>query len=191
MCNLLTSPPPHGPDLPDSLCWPTPQVELFKIKMQGQYGRPGDKKLWSTIVDQYKSHGFRHGIMRGYWVTVCREIPAYAGFYAGYETIKRRLEALSPSGPFGPGSTLTFLTSGAFGGICYWLACYPLDVVKSKVQLAQNPPKPGLGYVANELGEIVRVNGVRGLFKGLTPTLLRAVPAAASTFLAYETAKCE
>ena len=117
-------------------------------------------------------------------MTVAREIPAYAGFYtgetawgtcsksrllylgltrkipSGYEFTKRRLEKQT-SGPFGPGSMLTYVTAGATGGICYWLACYPLDVVKSKVQLAARPPFPGgLGYIGREMAEIVRQGGV-------------------------------
>jgi solute carrier family 25 carnitine/acylcarnitine transporter 20/29 len=59
------------------------QVEMFKIRMQGQYGGAGDKKLGAVVSDMWREYGFRNGIMRGYWITVVREIPAYAGFYAG------------------------------------------------------------------------------------------------------------
>ncbi|GHJ86913.1 hypothetical protein NliqN6_3315 [Naganishia liquefaciens] len=164
-------------------------VELFKIKMQGQYGGASDKKLGAVVKDTYRQWGFRNGIMRGYWVTVAREIPAYAGFYTGYEFTKRRLEKQT-SGPFGPGSMLTYVTAGATGGICYWLACYPLDVVKSKVQLAARPPFPGgLGYIGREMAEIVRQGGVQALFRGIAPSLIRSVPAAGSTFLAFEVTK--
>lgn len=59
------------------------QVEMFKIRMQGQFGGKDDKKLGAVVRDMWRNYGFRDGIMRGYWVTVVREIPAYAGFYAG------------------------------------------------------------------------------------------------------------
>ena len=52
---------------------------MFKVRMQGQYGQPGDKKLHVVVNEMWKDWGFRRGIMRGYWVTVAREIPAYAG----------------------------------------------------------------------------------------------------------------
>jgi solute carrier family 25 carnitine/acylcarnitine transporter 20/29 len=52
------------------------------------------------------------------------------------------------------------LHTGAVGGTCYWLACYPLDMVKSRVQLRAEPPRPGLGYIATELSAIVRQGGV-------------------------------
>lgn len=159
-------------------------VELGKIRMQGQYGGAEDKRLSAAVKDIYQKYGFRHGIMRGFWATVAREIPAYAGFYTGYEFTKR---SLTPVG--GTPSTPIYLTSGAVGGICYWLACYPLDVVKSRVQLRAEPPRPGLGYITHELGAIVKEAGVAGLFRGITPSLIRSIPAAASTFGAFELTK--
>ncbi|KAG8699353.1 hypothetical protein FRC08_005365 [Ceratobasidium sp. 394] len=159
-------------------------VEMFKVRMQGQYGAAGDKRLSRAFWDMWSDWGFRKGVMRGFWATVAREIPAYAGFYTGYEFVKRRFQA-----KYGANIPVwALLTSGSCGGICYWLACYPLDVVKSRVQLANAPPK-GLDYIAQELRAIVREGGARGLFRGLSPSLLRSIPAAASTFAAYELTK--
>ena len=69
---------------------------MFKVRMQGQYGSPGDKRLRVVASEMWSQWGFRKGIMRGFWVrmllqrssprsyalvqvTVAREIPAYAG----------------------------------------------------------------------------------------------------------------
>ncbi|ORX38983.1 mitochondrial carrier domain-containing protein [Kockovaella imperatae] len=162
-------------------------VEMFKIRMQGQYGGAGDKKLGAVISSMWREWGLRDGILRGYWVTVVREIPAYMGFYAGYETTKRAFAGRYGSEPL---PIWTLLTSGATGGVCYWLACYPLDVVKSRVQLASHPPSRGGwfegGYIGRELRAIIREGGVRSLFRGLSPSLLRAAPAAAATFVGFE-----
>ncbi|KAG8709772.1 hypothetical protein FRC11_005217 [Ceratobasidium sp. 423] len=176
-------------------------VEMFKVRMQGQYGAKGDKRLSTVFWDMWRNYGFREGVMRGFWATVAREIPAYAGFYTGYEFAKRQFR--SRYGNQVP--VWGLLASGSCGGICYWLSCYPLggkprsrvtvvvlnkfaDVVKSRVQLANAPPK-GLDYIAQELRAIVREGGVAGLFRGLSPSLLRSIPAAASTFAAYELTK--
>ncbi|CEL52721.1 Mitochondrial substrate carrier family protein G OS=Dictyostelium discoideum GN=mcfG PE=2 SV=1 [Rhizoctonia solani AG-1 IB] len=159
-------------------------VEMFKVRMQGQYGGKADKKLSTVFWDMWKDYGFRKGVMRGFWATVAREIPAYAGFYTGYEFAKRQFR--SRYGNQVP--VWALLASGSCGGICYWLSCYPLDVVKSRVQLASTPPK-GLDYIAQELRAIIREGGVIGLFRGLSPSLLRSIPAAASTFAAYELTK--
>jgi len=44
------------------------QVEMFKIRMQGQYGGADDKKLGRVFSDMWRNYGFRNGIMRGYLV---------------------------------------------------------------------------------------------------------------------------
>jgi len=43
-------------------------VEMFKVRMQGQYGVATDKKLSAVVREMWKDWGFRKGIMRGYWV---------------------------------------------------------------------------------------------------------------------------
>lgn len=161
-------------------------VEMFKIRMQGQYGGVGDKKLGAVVKDMWREYGIRNGIMRGYWITFIKEIPAYAGFYGAYETVKRHFGK-----QYGDNIPIWgLLTSGACGGVAYWLACYPLDVVKSRIQLANTPPMKGHwlsgGYVTRELAAIVREGGYKALFKGIGPSLVRAVPSAASTFVAFE-----
>ncbi|KAG0708572.1 mitochondrial carrier [Suillus ampliporus] len=158
-------------------------VEMFKVRMQGQYGDATDKKLRDVAKEMWRDWGFRKGVMRGYWVTFAREIPAYAGFYAGFEFSKRKFQSkYGDKVPF-----WALLTSGATGGIAYWLSCYPLDVIKSRIQLRQTPPtgKPWQ-YMNNELRMIVAESGITGLFRGLSPSLLRTIPAAASTFAAFE-----
>jgi len=150
--------------------------------MQGQYGGADDKRLSRVALDVYRQSGFRYGIMRGFWVTVAREIPAYAGFYAGFEYAKRTFRKTLGY----PLPAWALLLSGSCGGISYWLACYPLDVIKSRVQLSNSPPRRGLGYIPAELKAVVREQGFVGLYRGLTPSLIRSVPAAAATFFMFE-----
>ncbi|KAH7874478.1 mitochondrial carrier domain-containing protein [Lentinula edodes] len=158
-------------------------VEMFKVRMQGQYGGAQDKRLSAVAREMWSQWGFRKGVMRGYWVTMAREIPAYAGFYTAYEFSKRKFASIY-------GSELpvwALLASGSTGGIAYWLSCYPLDVIKSRVQLRQTPPiGTPVQYIAHEAKTVLAESGLKGLFSGLTPSLIRSIPAAASTFAAFE-----
>ncbi|TRM63810.1 mitochondrial carrier domain-containing protein [Schizophyllum amplum] len=158
-------------------------VEMFKVRMQGQYGDKTDKRLSVIAREMWSQWGFRKGVMRGYWVTVAREIPAYAGFYTAYEFSRRQFAQ-----KYGPELPVwAVLASGSTGGMAYWLSSYPLDVVKSRVQLRTTPPTgTPVQYIAAELRAVVAEGGVAGLFRGLSPTLIRSIPAAASTFAAYE-----
>jgi hypothetical protein len=58
-------------------------------------------------------------------ITVAREIPAYAGFYAGFEYTKRRFQSV-----YGEDIPIwSLIASGSCGGIAYWLCCYPLGTL--------------------------------------------------------------
>lgn len=126
--------------------------------------------------------------MRGFWITVLREMPAYAGFYAMYEYSKRKFHA-QLLGPHASADTplpvWATLTAGAGGGIAYWTACYPFDVVKSRVQNTTTPLN-GIGYIKDTFRAIYREGGLKAFVRGITPTYIRAVPAAASTFVGFE-----
>ncbi|KDQ56318.1 hypothetical protein JAAARDRAFT_208025 [Jaapia argillacea MUCL 33604] len=158
-------------------------VEMFKVRMQGQYGDPSDKRLSVVAREMWSQWGFRKGVMRGYWITVAREIPAYAGFYTAFEFSKRKF-----SKKYGPQLPVwALLASGSCGGVAYWLSCYPLDVIKSRIQLRPIPPTgTPVQYIAREFGAILSESGVPGLFRGLSPALLRTIPAGAATFAAFE-----
>lgn len=43
-------------------------VEMFKVRMQGQYGGKADKRLRVVASEMWSQWGFRKGVMRGYWV---------------------------------------------------------------------------------------------------------------------------
>ena len=45
------------------------QVEMFKVRMQGQYGAADDKRLRDVAREMWRDWGFRQGVMRGYWVS--------------------------------------------------------------------------------------------------------------------------
>ena len=47
-------------------------IELLKIRMQSQYGGTADRKLRQVAAQLWREHGFRRGIMRGFWVRAGR-----------------------------------------------------------------------------------------------------------------------
>lgn len=98
-------------------------IELFKIRMQSQYGGGTDQKLRQVASQLWRDHGFKRGIMRGFWVTVARETPGYACFYGAFTKTKQEFQKQR-----GPNQSLPvwcLMASGSVGGICLWLACYP------------------------------------------------------------------
>lgn len=66
------------------------------------------------------------------------------------------------------------MIAGSFGGFCYWTCCYPLDVIKSRIQNDLAAPTrifPVAQSIMTEGG------GVKALFRGYGTTILRSLPA--------------
>lgn len=74
---------------------------------------------------------------------------------------------------------------GGLAGYAMWISIYPVDVIKSKLQT----DRLGNWKYKNSLHvfkDIYKTSGLRGFFVGFTPTILRAAPANAATFVAFE-----
>lgn len=89
----------------------------------------------------------------------------------------------------GPGNLATGIigaTSGAFGAT----VVYPVNVLRTRLQTqgtVMHPPTyTGILDVARKT---VRNEGVRGLYKGLMPNLLKVAPALSITWVVYENSK--
>lgn len=75
---------------------------------------------------------------------------------------------------------------GGLAGEALWLSSYPFDVVKSKMQ------SDGFGKGRRYVGMVDcfrqtwRGEGMRGFWRGLGPTMVRAMPVSAGTFAVVE-----
>ena len=68
------------------------------------------------------------------------------------------------------------VTAGGTAGCCYWLTCYPIDVVKNKL-MAQSDAKPIYKSTSDCIKQIWKQEGYRGFFVGFSPCLIRSFPA--------------
>ena len=77
----------------------------------------------------WRAEGIR-GIFRGLNITIVREIPAFGLYFSSYEAMTRRQDATKPL------STIHMMTAGGCAGICSWLFTYPIDFLKSRLQVS-------------------------------------------------------
>jgi len=84
------------------------------------------------------------------------------------------------------------MIAGAGGGLVASVATCPLDVVKTKLQ-AQRAiyGEPGYQGVFDTVRSILKHNGVRGLYRGLGPTILGYLPTWAIYFAVYDGIKTQ
>ena len=88
-------------------------------------------------------------------------------------------------------SPLGLLISGAVGGFQYWFMTYPTDVIKSSMmadELDKSKRKySGILDCAKKLYR--REGGLKRLYAGFTPCLMRSIPANATMFFVLETTR--
>lgn len=77
---------------------------------------------------------------------------------------------------------LKILTAGGNAGMVSWASIYPIDVIKSYVQVRSDPNLTLLRAAR----EIMAANGPGGFFTGLAPCLVRSFPANGAIFFMYE-----
>ncbi|CAG7723868.1 unnamed protein product [Allacma fusca] len=136
---------------------------------------------WTLSRKIFVEEGF-FGFYRGLTSTFAREMPGYFFFFGGYELSRH---FLTPPGKtkdeIGPVRTMI---CGGIGGTALWTAIFPTDVVKSRIQVSSVNQT-----MIHCMTEIIRKEGVRALYSGLGPTLIRTFPATGALFLAYEHTK--
>ncbi|XP_049848861.1 mitochondrial carnitine/acylcarnitine carrier protein-like [Schistocerca gregaria] len=167
----------------------TTPIELLKSRLQIQYANPAHTlERYTGLLDCARKivakEGFR-ALYQGTVVTLYRDIPGTGSYFAMYELCCRLL--LDPEHQSSLKKSLIILFAGGMGGIFNWLSVFPIDVIKSRIQTspAQRYPPGTKGVVMCGL-ELVAAEGPKGLFKGLSPALIRAFPANACCFLAFE-----
>ena len=77
--------------------------------------------------------------------------------------------------------------AGGTAGTMSWILNYPFDVVKTKIQ-SDSLERPQFRGIMDCFTKTVRQEGFKGLFRGISPCLLRAFPTNAVGFLAFEKA---
>ncbi|OSS46272.1 hypothetical protein B5807_08694 [Epicoccum nigrum] len=101
------------------------------------------------------------------------------------EEAEHDYEALPPNFSLGAN-----MLAGAFAGIAEHSVMYPVDMLKTRMQVMN--PGPSATYtssIANALVTVSRVEGFRSLWKGLSSVVLGAGPAHAVYFASYEATK--
>ncbi|CAH9132303.1 unnamed protein product [Cuscuta epithymum] len=162
-------------------------VELVKIRLQLQKKTNTPTLTHKGPVDVakriFRQEGWR-GIYRGLTVTVLRDAPAHGWYFCTYEYMR---EKLHPGCRMNGQETFkTMLVAGGVAGVVSWISCYPLDVVKTRLQ-AQSEPLRYNGIV-DCFRKIVKQEGHMVLWRGLGTAVTRAFIVNGAVFTAYETA---
>lgn len=135
--------------------------------------RKNDDKDFSDVV-QGEEYEYRKSVDENFPV---KHKFQFLGQYLPPEIIKRR----SPN--------QLVMLSGAMSGFLAGIVVCPLDVVKTRAQaLGAFKDKPAIGY-AQVFKQIVRDEGIKGLYRGVVPITIGYLPTWTIYFAVYERAK--
>ena len=155
-------------------------VDLLKCKLQatteyanvfqaarGLYGRYGVPGLW-----------------QGAGATMLRNVPCF-GMYFGFNSVSKEFFTGGDSS-----KTLglhQMFMGGMAAGFGFWGIFYPLDVIKSRMQV-QPSDKSKRKYtgVLNCVSTMYKEEGLKVFWRGYTPSTIRAIFVNGAVFLAFE-----
>jgi len=181
-------------------------LELVRTKMQSQ------KMPWSDVhkclTELVRAQGIR-ALWNGYTATLLRDVPFSALYWPLYEQSKAIMNLYTSNRD----SFLVNFGSGAVAGSFASTVTLPFDVIKTIKQIEMGEKdimavKPGTSRsysvprnkMSSSLSgrsrgnitiakELISEQGVRGLFAGLIPRLLKVAPACAIMISSYEFCK--
>lgn len=164
-------------------------LDLLRTRFAAQ---GNDDRVYPTmrraLVQIYHDEGPR-GYFRGLGPALGQIVPFMGMFFAVYETLRPPLGSLDL--PFGGGDAM----AGTAASVIAKTGVFPLDTARKRIQV-QGPTRTryvhknipdykGLGAIGT-VRAILRAEGMRGLYRGLTVSLFKAAPAGAITVWIYE-----
>jgi solute carrier family 25 (mitochondrial carnitine/acylcarnitine transporter), member 20/29 len=165
-------------------------IEGVKGRLQVQYNKAAASATGGLVFNGpldcarkvVAASGWRNGLYRGWSaVAFCRMSNyAYFGTYVYFRDV------FTPEGHVGRLPIWNNVAAGALAGIMHCLACYPADVIKARMQTAPDTRIPYYRGFWHAASETWASGGMKAMFRGFTPCLIRAVPANAACFTTYE-----
>jgi len=162
-------------------------IEHVRIRLQTQ--PHGKDRLYSGPLDCVRKLSAHEGVLKGLYrgeaVTILREAQAYGVWFLAFEYMMNadaaRNKVLRKEIP-----SYKVAFYGGLAGEALWIASYPFDVVKSKMQSDGFGAQQKYKSMRDCFAQTLAKEGAMGFWKGIGPTLLRAMPVSAGTFAVVE-----
>ncbi|KAF2000528.1 mitochondrial carrier protein-like protein [Amniculicola lignicola CBS 123094] len=137
----------------------------------------------SVMKTMYKDEGGFVALYRGILPTIAGVAPYVGLNFMVYEIMRTYF---TPEGQKDP-SAVGKLAAGAVSGAVAQTCTYPFDVLRRRFQINT---MSGMGYqysgIYDAIRQIIISEGVKGLYKGIVPNLLKVAPSMASSWLSFE-----
>jgi solute carrier family 25 phosphate transporter 23/24/25/41 len=139
--------------------------------------------MWTLLANMYRTEGGFPALYRGIVPTVAGVAPYVGLNFMVYEMARTQFTVEGQKDPSAVGK----LAAGAVSGAVAQTITYPFDVLRRRFQINT---MSGMGYqyagIWDAIHSIVRTEGIRGMYKGIVPNLLKVAPSMASSWLSFE-----
>ncbi|XP_036921709.1 mitochondrial thiamine pyrophosphate carrier [Sturnira hondurensis] len=177
-----------------SACVATLTVHPVDV-LRTRFAAQGEPKVYKTLRDAVATMCRAEGPLvfyKGLNPTLIAVFP-YAGFqFAFYNSLKRLSEWVTPA-EGAKNENLKNLLCGSGAGVISKTLTYPLDLFKKRLQVGGfEQARAAFGQVRSYQGlldcarQVLREEGMQGIFKGLSPSLLKAALSTGFVFFWYE-----
>ena len=167
-------------------------MELIKLQTQHQsMGRGGVYRgNLETLKIVYNMRGIR-GCYQGFWVTAFRETPQFGTYFASYYGMMNYIASRKGITRDELGNKMVYpFICGGLTGIVTWTVNYPVDLVKTRIQLDGADGRERLYKSSWDCFiKVWREGGVRLLYRGLISCYVRAFANSSFLFVAVEISK--
>ncbi|KAI8092641.1 mitochondrial carrier domain-containing protein [Halteromyces radiatus] len=172
-------------------------VELIKCKLQVQLGNGNYNRRYTGPLDIIRHTIHQHGMTgfyRGFLATCIRETGGGACWFGFYEYTCDRFIQLRRQASGNQQITKADLSpyelmlGGAFGGVAYNISFFPVDVVKSHMQVDEEQLRIGKTSRSfmQTTRELYNAGGIKAFYRGCGITAARSAPTSAIIFMTYE-----
>ncbi|PLN76000.1 mitochondrial thiamine pyrophosphate carrier 1 [Aspergillus taichungensis] len=159
--------------------------------LRTRFAAAGHERIYSSLATSVRDivrHEGARGLFRGCSAAIAQIVPYMGLFFATYESLR---PVVGSVGWGGSGDAV----AGVVASVLAKTGVFPLDLVRKRLQV-QGPTRglyvhrniPEYRGVGATIAVIVRTQGVRGLYRGLVVSLVKAAPASAVTMWTYEMA---
>ncbi|CAL9775346.1 unnamed protein product [Musa acuminata subsp. burmannicoides] len=161
---------------------------LFQVQgMHSDVATLRKASIWHEASRIVHEEGFR-AFWKGNLVTIAHRLPYSSISFYAYERYKNQLQlipGLDRHRDSVSADVCVRLFGGGLAGITAASVTYPLDLVRTRLAAQTNT----MYYrgISHAVYAICRDEGMRGLYKGLGPTLMGVGPSIAISFSVYET----
>lgn len=151
------------------------QVQIIRSKADPAYVPPYTS-VTACVRSTLAISGFK-GPFQGLGPTIVRNAPANAIYLGSFEIMKKKAAEMRGCEVADLPAPI-IVGAGGMGGVFYWLAIYPVDVIKSAMMTdAIDPAKRAYPNMATAAKKLWAEGGLGRFYRGFSPCLMRAIPA--------------